>query len=59
MHLAAHPLPADPGLAGPSLDAATSLFWLVRTLAHYGPSWEALGPIYYGRANLGWALHAR
>jgi hypothetical protein len=45
MQAHAHPLPADSTLAGPALYAMTSAWWLVQTLATYGPSWEALGPI--------------
>jgi hypothetical protein len=62
----AYPLPADSTLTGPALYGATSLWWLVQTLATYGPSWEALGPlltgvaaIYHGRANLERARRGR
>jgi hypothetical protein len=66
MQVHAHPLPADSSLAGPALYGATSLWWLVQTLAHYGPSWEALGPLLmgvgallHGRANLERARRGR
>jgi hypothetical protein len=59
MQVHAPPVPHESGLAGPALYGATSLWWLVQSLAHYRPSWEALGPIlmgvgaiYHGRANL-------
>ncbi len=58
MQVHAHPVPFETSLAGPALYGATSLWWLVQSLARYGPSWEALGPllmgvgaIYHGLAN--------
>jgi hypothetical protein len=66
MQAHAHPVSFEPGLAGPCLYAATSLWWLVQSLALYGPSWQALGPIlmgvgaiYHGRANLERARRGR
>ena len=48
MQLHAHPIPHADGIAGPALYGAGSLWWLIQSLAHYGPSWEALGPILMG-----------
>ena len=48
MHSHPHPLPADPGLTGPALYGASSAWWLVQSLAAYGPSWQALGPLLMG-----------
>jgi hypothetical protein len=37
MPVHAHPVPLESTLAGPALYGATSLWWLVQSLAHYGP----------------------
>jgi hypothetical protein len=66
MPVHAHPVPLESTLAGPALYGATSMWWLVQTIALYGPSWQAVGPIlmgigaiYHGRANLERARRGR